>query len=67
MDYDVRDLAAQCRAQDWTTIQLVVPLADRRRRFRNLFPIGGVVEDPATGAPAAALGGYLREMGAARG
>ena len=30
---------------------------------RNPFPPGGVVEDPATGAAAAALGGYLRELG----
>lgn len=28
---------------------------------RNPFPIGGVYEDPATGAAAAALAGYLRE------
>ena len=31
--------------------------------MRNPFPPGGVVEDPATGAAAAALGGYLRELG----
>jgi len=30
---------------------------------RNPFPVGGVVEDPATGAAAAALGGYLRAAG----
>lgn len=30
---------------------------------RNPFPIGGVYEDPATGAAAAALGGYLRDLG----
>jgi PhzF family phenazine biosynthesis protein len=28
---------------------------------RNPFPVGGVYEDPATGA-AAALGAYLREL-----
>jgi PhzF family phenazine biosynthesis protein len=35
---------------------------ETRDRFhaRNPFPVGGVVEDPATGAAAAALGGYLR-------
>jgi predicted PhzF superfamily epimerase YddE/YHI9 len=27
------------------------------------FPVGGVVEDPATGAAAAALGAYLRQLG----
>jgi PhzF family phenazine biosynthesis protein len=30
---------------------------------RNPFPPGGVYEDPATGAAAAAFGGYLRELG----
>jgi PhzF family phenazine biosynthesis protein len=30
---------------------------------RNPFPPGGVVEDPATGAAAAAFGGYLRSLG----
>ena len=30
---------------------------------RNPFPVGGVVEDPATGAAAAAFGGYLRDLG----
>ena len=33
---------------------------------RNPFPPGGVVEDPATGAAAAAFGGYLRELGWSR-
>ena len=33
---------------------------------RNPFPVGGVVEDPATGAAAAALGGYLRDAGLVR-
>jgi PhzF family phenazine biosynthesis protein len=30
---------------------------------RDAFPPGGVVEDPATGAAAAAFGGYLRDLG----
>jgi PhzF family phenazine biosynthesis protein len=30
---------------------------------RDPFPVGGVVEDPATGSGAAALGGYLRDAG----
>jgi PhzF family phenazine biosynthesis protein len=30
---------------------------------RDPFPPGGVREDPATGAAAAAFGGYLRELG----
>ena len=30
--------------------------------MRNAFASGGVVEDPATGAAAAALAGYLRDI-----
>jgi PhzF family phenazine biosynthesis protein len=30
---------------------------------RNLFPVGDITEDPATGSAAASLGGYLRELG----
>ncbi|WP_291044484.1 PhzF family phenazine biosynthesis protein [Herbiconiux sp.] len=33
---------------------------------RNLFPVGDITEDPATGSAAASLGGYLRELGAVR-
>lgn len=31
---------------------------------RNLFPVGDITEDPATGSAAASLGGYLRAIGA---
>ncbi|MFE7844712.1 PhzF family phenazine biosynthesis protein [Microbacterium sp. NPDC057407] len=31
---------------------------------RNIFPVGSIVEDPATGAAAAATGAYLRHTGA---
>ena len=31
---------------------------------RNLFPVGDITEDPATGSAAAALGAYLRALGA---
>jgi PhzF family phenazine biosynthesis protein len=34
-------------------------------RARDPFPWGGVVEDPATGAAAAAFAGYLRAHGRA--
>ncbi|MBF4567681.1 PhzF family phenazine biosynthesis protein [Plantibacter sp. VKM Ac-2880] len=30
---------------------------------RNLFPVGDITEDPATGSAAASLGGYLRVLG----
>ncbi|MFH8342560.1 PhzF family phenazine biosynthesis protein [Streptomyces sp. AM6-12] len=47
----------------WTTIALVHRESDTVLHARNPFPPGGVVEDPATGAAAAALGGYLRANG----
>ncbi len=49
--------------EDWTTLQLVHRTGPASFRVRNPFPPGGVVEDPATGAAAAAFGGYLRELG----
>jgi PhzF family phenazine biosynthesis protein len=30
---------------------------------RNLFPVGNITEDPATGSAAASLGAYLRGIG----
>jgi PhzF family phenazine biosynthesis protein len=32
---------------------------------RNLFPVGAITEDPATGSAAASVGGYLRHLGLA--
>jgi PhzF family phenazine biosynthesis protein len=46
-----------------TTLQLVWRESAGVFHARNPFPVGGVVEDPATGAAAAALGGYLRAAG----
>lgn len=46
-----------------TTLQLVWRERPDFFHARNPFPVGGVVEDPATGAAAAALGGYLRDAG----
>jgi PhzF family phenazine biosynthesis protein len=64
LDYDFDRLGALMASRDWTTIQLVHREGPDRFRSRNPFPPGGVVEDPATGAAAAAFGGYLRELGA---
>ena len=60
LDYDFEDLKALMLEHDLTTVQLVWREADHVFHARNPFPVGGVVEDPATGAAAAALGGYLR-------
>ena len=50
-------------ARDWTTVQLVWREDADAFHARDPFPPGGVVEDPATGAAAAAFGGYLRALG----
>jgi PhzF family phenazine biosynthesis protein len=63
LDYDVPALTAAMRSADLTTLQLVWPEGDAGWSARNPFPVGGVVEDPATGAAAAALGAYLRHHG----
>ena len=64
LEYDFEGLRALMHKQNWTTIQVVWRASPASFRARNPFPVGGVVEDPATGAAAAALGAYLREIGA---
>lgn len=64
--YDFAGLKAICEREGWTTLQLVWPEGASVFHSRNPFPVGGVVEDPATGAAAAALGVYLRETGRVR-
>ena len=63
LDYDFDALAALMAARGWTTVDLVWREGPTTFHARNPFPPGGVVEDPATGAAAAAFGGYLREGG----
>jgi PhzF family phenazine biosynthesis protein len=63
LDYDFDRLGALMAARDWTTVQIVWREDEARFHSRNPFPPGGVVEDPATGAAAAAFGAYLRELG----
>jgi PhzF family phenazine biosynthesis protein len=63
LDYDFDRLAALMGGEDWTTVQLVWRRDATTFYARDPFPPGGVVEDPATGAAAAAFGGYLRDLG----
>jgi PhzF family phenazine biosynthesis protein len=63
LDYDYDALLALMTDRGWTTIQLFWFEDEHTIHARDPFPVGGVVEDPATGAAAAALGGYLRELG----
>ncbi|MEU3169979.1 PhzF family phenazine biosynthesis isomerase [Streptosporangium sp. NPDC006930] len=63
LDYDYERLKAVMTREGWTTTNLFWREGDERFHARNPFPVGGVVEDPATGAAAAAFGGYLRVLG----
>lgn len=48
-------------AQKWPgTITTAFAISDTEFETRNIFPVGRISEDPATGSAAAALGGYLR-------
>ena len=59
LDDDFEQLRSIMLAADLTTVQLIWREASDRFRARDPFPVGNVVEDPATGAAAAALGAYL--------
>ena len=63
LEYDFESLKRLMLADGLTTVQLVWRESPHEFHARNPFPVGGVVEDPATGAAAAALGGYLRDAG----
>ncbi len=60
LTYDFDQLRATMVDHDLTTVAVLWPDPDGSWHARNLFPVGGVVEDPATGAAAAAFGAYLR-------
>ncbi|MEN0071668.1 MAG: PhzF family phenazine biosynthesis isomerase, partial [Propionicimonas sp.] len=47
------------------TVTVVHRLGPEAFEARNLFPVGTITEDPATGSAAASLGGYLRALGVA--
>ncbi|MEV5952989.1 PhzF family phenazine biosynthesis isomerase [Streptomyces sp. NPDC051987] len=61
--YDFARLEALMHRLDLITVQLVWRESATVFHVRDPFPVGGVVEDPATGAAAAAFGGYARELG----
>lgn len=63
MRYDLeggRELALRAGL---ATFSLIFAETPQLFHARNPFPAGGIYEDPATGAGAAALAGYLRDLG----
>lgn len=61
MNYDLGQGRAFMRRHDLVTVAFVWREAQRVFHARNAFASGGVLEDPATGAAAAALAGMLRD------
>jgi PhzF family phenazine biosynthesis protein len=67
MAYDFPTLQKLMRRENWVTVALCHVESESTLHVRNAFAYGGVYEDPATGAAAAALGGYLRDINQAHG
>ncbi|OJU71673.1 MAG: phenazine biosynthesis protein PhzF, partial [Microbacterium sp. 70-38] len=62
--FDPARARALLDAQAWpATIVVLHALSPDRWEARNIFPVGEITEDPATGAAAAATGAYLRAVG----
>ncbi|WP_375571251.1 PhzF family phenazine biosynthesis protein [Ahrensia marina] len=63
MTYDLDAGRTFMNTHQFVTVMLVWAQDDRLFHVRNAFASGGVLEDPATGAAAAAFAGYLRDNG----
>lgn len=63
MHYDLEDGRAFMLRHGFVTVALVWREAEELFHARNAFASGGVIEDPATGAAAAAVAGMLRDQG----
>lgn len=63
MKYPFDEVRTLMLGMDLITISLLWQESDSVFHSRNAFASGGVYEDPATGAAAAALAGYLRDIG----
>lgn len=63
MSYDLDAGRTLMREFGLVTIMLVHARSNTEFDVRNAFASGGVLEDPATGAAAAAFAGYLRDLG----
>jgi PhzF family phenazine biosynthesis protein len=58
------DVAHLMREQGWLgTVTVLHAAGPTEFEARNLFPVGRITEDPATGSAAASTGAYLRELG----
>ena len=62
MSYQFEAVKSLMADEDLITISVLWRESDELFHSRNAFASGGVYEDPATGAAAAALAGYLRDI-----
>jgi PhzF family phenazine biosynthesis protein len=59
--FDPDSMRTLMDAQNWAgTVTTLREIGSGEFDSRNLFPVGTITEDPATGSAAAAFGGYLR-------
>ena len=63
MSYDLKLGRELMEEAGLVTVALVTTENPQLFHVRNAFAVGGVLEDPATGAAAAAFAGYLRDIG----
>jgi PhzF family phenazine biosynthesis protein len=63
MSYDLTRRRELMEKAGIVTVALVTAEQPQLFHVRNAFAAGGVLEDPATGAGAAAFAGYLRDIG----
>lgn len=63
--FDAAEARTLMDAAGWPATIIVLHALDAARwEARNIFPVGAITEDPATGAAAAATGACLRDIGA---
>lgn len=62
MEYDLEAGKSFMRDNELVTVCIAHAETPTLFHTRNAFASGGVLEDPATGAASAALGGYLRDI-----
>jgi len=62
MKYEFESLKNVMKKEDLTTVDLLWRESKNIFHSRNPFPSGGIYEDAATGAAAAAFAGYLRDI-----
>ena len=63
MQYDFESIKVLMEQEKIDTINIIWEENENLYHSRNAFAYGGVVEDPATGSAAIALGEYLRDTG----